>query len=143
VRLLGIGLLSICIACAPRNPAIAVSDGAGESRVEAPVVTLERTACFGGCPVYRVSVAADGTVTFEGRAHVRQLGAASGRIPPAREEALISELEREGYYSCAPPPSRLAVATPPIRRPPSPRYGRKAEPSGSSTTMAVARHLEG
>jgi uncharacterized protein DUF6438 len=101
VRPLGLGLLSICLACAPRNHDVAVSEASGKSPAEAPVVTLERMACFGGCPVYRVSAAADGTVTYEGRAHVRQVGPASGRIPPERVQALVSELEREGYFSFA------------------------------------------
>jgi hypothetical protein len=66
-----------------------------------PVISLERTACFGGCPVYRVWVSADGKVGYEGRAHVRRLGSASGEIAAERVRALLSEIERAGYFSFA------------------------------------------
>jgi hypothetical protein len=77
--------------------------------VPAPVITLERTACFAGCPVYRLEVSSDGTVSYEGTALVRQLGKASSRIPPERVDALLSELERAGYFSFA---SRYTAAEP-------------------------------
>jgi len=90
----------LCLACAPRrsvSPAEDNTAGAAE-----PVITLDRTACFGRCPVYRLSVTHDGLVTYEGRAHVRHLGAASGKVPPERVETLLSEVVRAGYFSFAP-----------------------------------------
>ncbi len=93
-----VSLLAGLLACAPRAaapPAAETSKQAGST----PVITLERTPCFGRCPVYRVSASSDGIVVYEGKAHVRQLGAASGRINPERVAALLSELERAGYFS--------------------------------------------
>jgi hypothetical protein len=52
--------------------------------------------------VYRISVSPEGIVTYEGKARVRQVGAASKRIRPEQVSALISELERGGYFSFAP-----------------------------------------
>jgi uncharacterized protein DUF6438 len=66
-----------------------------------PAVTLQRTACFGSCPVYRVSITPAGAVTFEGTAHVRKLGTASGQIAPARLDHLLRELDEAGYFSFA------------------------------------------
>src|SRR6059058_5801427 len=31
------------------------------------LITLERTACFGTCPVYKLTISADGKVAFEGK----------------------------------------------------------------------------
>ncbi len=97
------------IACASRNPSSGSTGGMAVDSVPAPVITLERTACFGGCPVYRLAVTSDGVVSYEGEAQVRQLGKASSRIPPEKVQALLSELERAGYFSFA---SRYAAAEP-------------------------------
>jgi hypothetical protein len=64
-------------------------------------IVLERTPCFGGCPVYTLSVSASGEVSYQGRAHVRRLGAAGGRISKQRVDSLLEELDRAGYFSFA------------------------------------------
>lgn len=35
------------------------------------LVQLERTACFGACPVYAVTVLSDGTIRYTGERHVK------------------------------------------------------------------------
>jgi hypothetical protein len=92
------GLLYLA-SCA-RNEAPS-ADKSSPSASSAPVITLERTACFGGCPVYTVSVSPSGEVQYEGRAHVRKVGAASGKVPRERLDALLTELERGGYFTFA------------------------------------------
>jgi Domain of unknown function (DUF6438) len=64
-------------------------------------ITLERTACFGQCPVYRIAVSPAGLVSYEGIAHVRQLGAATGQVPSGRLSTLLRELDEAGYFSLA------------------------------------------
>jgi hypothetical protein len=66
-----------------------------------PAITLERTACFGGCPVYTLSIFSTGEVQYEGKAHVRKVGAATGKVPPERVDALLLELERGRYFTFA------------------------------------------
>lgn len=96
--------------CAPRNAVPpARSQAADGSADTMPVITLERTACFGRCPVYRISVSPTGAVFYEGSSDVRHLGEATDRIPPAKVDALLSELERAGYFSFA---NRYAAAEP-------------------------------
>jgi hypothetical protein len=88
----------LLLACAPQqksSPAIQPATSID------PVISLERTACFGGCPVYRIWVSADGKMGYEGRAHVRRLGQASGEIPAERVRSLLSEIERAGFFSFA------------------------------------------
>lgn len=43
-------------------------------------IVLQRTACYGACPIYMVQLTADGTVTWEGKKHVRKQGKAERSI---------------------------------------------------------------
>jgi Domain of unknown function (DUF6438) len=96
IRPVALGLL--VAACGPRPvppPADTIPAAAG------PVVTLERTSCFGRCPVYRLSISAAGVVHYEGKAHVEHLGPAEDTIPSARVDSLVGELDRLGYFGLA------------------------------------------
>ena len=97
-RLLAASLLVVS-ACASRNDVPSQAENAAAPGD--PVITLERTACFGGCPVYRIWVSADGKVGYEGRSQVRRVGTATGEVSVERLRALLSELERAGYFSFA------------------------------------------
>jgi len=48
-------------------------------------ITLERTSCFGTCPVYKVSVRRDGSVAYDGKQFVRVTGHRTHKIPEAFE----------------------------------------------------------
>lgn len=103
-------LLLGVLACAPRKDVSRPSDSSAMAGAMAtPVITLERRPCFGGCPVYAVAVSPAGEVSYEGKAHVRQLGKASGKIAQQKVEGLLKELERAGYFSLA---NRYAVSEP-------------------------------
>jgi len=82
-----------------RTPEMAAS--VGGAGTETPVVTLERTPCFGTCPVYTVAISRSGTVRYEGRHHVTRAGVGTGRIPAARVDSLLAELEAGGYFGFA------------------------------------------
>ena len=98
---LSIGL-ALCLAgCAPRTPAAPAGQQPDEATGAVPAISLERTPCFGSCPVYTISALPSGQVTFEGRAHVRLLGTATGQIPKKQVDALLVELERAGYFGFA------------------------------------------
>ncbi|MBA2458172.1 MAG: hypothetical protein H0V43_04345 [Gemmatimonadales bacterium] len=93
------------VACSGR-PAATTADSAGTPAPRtaaldsgsAPAVTLERTPCYGTCPVYQLSISRDGTVRFVGKQHVARQGAATASIPPAVVDSLVSELEAGGYF---------------------------------------------
>ncbi len=76
-------------------------------------ISLERTPCFGTCPVYRIQVTPAGGVTYEGRANVRRVGTATAQIPPERVTALLREMEQAGYFTFS---DRYAVSEPTCRR---------------------------
>ena len=102
-----LGLIAVVAACSPRppspgdGPAPSGEQGPGLSAAENPVVTLERTPCFGTCPVYRVSISRSGAVRFAGKHHVTRQGEATAQIPAARVDSLLAELEAGGYFGFA------------------------------------------
>jgi Domain of unknown function (DUF6438)/Ankyrin repeat len=63
------------------------------------VIKLERTACFGTCPVYSVSIDAKGNVTYDGAKFVRVDGRQRDRIPPARVAILLETADRIGFFN--------------------------------------------
>jgi hypothetical protein len=100
-------------ACTPRSTASRVEQPDKVAGSSGPVVTLERTPCFGNCPVYRISVSEAGVVRYEGRANVRQMGTATAQISRARLDSLLLEMERAGYFTFA---RRYALSEPTCRR---------------------------
>jgi len=99
-------VLALCLASACRTPAAErqpVGDTVGETAAtpsgsvpteNAPaVMTLERGPCYGRCPVYAVSLFADGTVLFEGRQHVQQMGVHKGRVSASEVDALTRRFQ--------------------------------------------------
>jgi hypothetical protein len=62
------------------------------------VITLERTACYGTCPVYSLEIGGDGTVTYQGRQFVRVIGKATAKISPDAVQQLVAEFERIHYF---------------------------------------------
>jgi Domain of unknown function (DUF6438) len=105
----GVLVLLISAGCGPRKDASRPPDSSAMASASRPAITLERTPCFGGCPVYTVAVLPSGEITYEGKASVRQLGPASGKIPASQVDALLGELEKAGYFSMA---NRYAASEP-------------------------------
>jgi hypothetical protein len=62
-------------------------------------ITLERTPCFGFCPSYRVTIAADGAVTYVGQRFVRVTGEQHGQADPAALAALRTHIEAVNFFN--------------------------------------------
>jgi hypothetical protein len=90
--------LLLLTSCSRHRIASSEESTTGQAAV-APAITLERTACFGGCPVYRITASSSGAVSYQGAAHVRHLGSATGQVPAERIGALLKELDEAGYFS--------------------------------------------
>lgn len=104
--LIGAAVLCSVVSCGRHNGGArervdAKPDARAGGAVGDATITLERTACFGTCPVYRVSIAGNGAVTFEGRRHVRREGVATARIGPAQVRGLLAAVEEAGFFSLA------------------------------------------
>lgn len=86
-RLIALFALSLLGACATRS-----ASSIGE-------VTLERTACFGSCPAYTVSIAPDGAVTFVGQNHTRVVGEQHGQADRAAVATLHRRIVTAGFFN--------------------------------------------
>jgi uncharacterized protein DUF6438 len=62
------------------------------------VIKLERTACYGRCPVYGVSIDARGNVTYDGTSFVRVVGRQTDRIPISKVAALVQTVDRIRFF---------------------------------------------
>lgn len=89
-------------ACTPRS---SVTDGS----LAADSLSLERTRCFGSCPVYRLVARADGAVRFESRGPRDSGRVAEDRIPVDSVAALVAAAERFGLAS---PPDSIVPGNP-------------------------------
>ena len=64
-------------------------------------ITIERTHCFGHCPVYTAAISYTGEVHYNGEDYVERTGDHSWRIAPATVEALEQLIDRTGYLDLA------------------------------------------
>ncbi|MFD2721733.1 DUF6438 domain-containing protein [Hymenobacter monticola] len=62
-----------------------------------PVLTYERTPCFGTCPVYTMQVYADGRVAYEGRHHVPLIGRKEFKLPAAAVADMLRQA-KEAHF---------------------------------------------
>jgi hypothetical protein len=74
-------LLSVLFSLSPRST---VQDPRNDIQI-----TLERTICFGRCPIYRVTIRGDGSVTYEGWKFVKVEGTHGKKIPAAKVQELV------------------------------------------------------
>lgn len=61
------------------------------------LVQLERTACFGACPVYAVTVLTDGTTRYTGEQHVKVTEPVEVKLEPAVLEKLKARFESSEF----------------------------------------------
>jgi hypothetical protein len=62
-----------------------------ENDMKTLTVRLERTACYGSCPAYTVTIHGDGRVEYEGKMHVKEQGPHEGRVEPGQIKSLLNE----------------------------------------------------
>ena len=72
---------------------------ARQPRRSMPVITLERTVCFGSCPIYKLAIFSDGTVRYEGIKYVKRVGKARGRISRRQLDQLIENFTKLDYFN--------------------------------------------
>ena len=68
-----------------------------KAKTAAPVLTFERTPCFGTCPAYSMSVFADGRVAYEGRRAVPLMGVKELRLPAAAVADMLRQA-KEAHF---------------------------------------------
>ena len=62
-------------------------------------IALERTICYGACPVYKLTIHRSGKVEYEGKDHVRQKGSRSGTISTEDFEKLLRKINEINFFN--------------------------------------------
>lgn len=88
-----------CAQHAPRGAAAGAPRGAPDPAREATTVTLERTPCFGTCPVYALTLTSDGRVVFEGRRFVDSIGTFTAHIAASAFDALLHQFDEQQFFT--------------------------------------------
>jgi hypothetical protein len=76
---------------------VALLDARAGSRITA--ITLERTPCFGTCPVYKLTVHSSGRVEFEGKDFVREKGKRTKQISGRDFARLVKKIESIHFFA--------------------------------------------
>ena len=71
----------------------------GSSDIKDVLITLERTACKGKCPVYTLSIYGNGTVVYEGKDYVKVQGRQTTAISEDQVRQLIAEFQKVDYFA--------------------------------------------
>ena len=61
------------------------------------VITMERTACHGTCPIYKLTIEGNGTVIYEGQDFVQVKGKQTANLSPAQIQNLVSAFEQAKF----------------------------------------------
>lgn len=61
-------------------------------------IGIERTACFGSCPVYMCVIHSDGKVQYHGEAHVDRIGEWETSIDPYKFHNLANFIAESGFW---------------------------------------------
>jgi len=77
----------------------AIAFGQSAAAHKVTEISLERTPCFGGCPVYTVTFSSDGTVKFKGVRYVDKIGDYEGRVDPEEFVRLAKALDKLDYWN--------------------------------------------
>lgn len=62
------------------------------------VFSIERGACFGKCPFYRLHVFESGFATYEGLGNMDKMGLHHGHVSADTLQLLITEAEKAGFF---------------------------------------------
>ncbi len=65
------------------------------------VITIERTGCFGKCPVYRAVIMSDGTAVYEGTREVEKKGKHSAKLNCKTFNTLLKQAEAMKFIDFA------------------------------------------
>ena len=78
----------------PRNPMWPP----GKYKLSELSITLERSECFGTCPVYSVTIRGDGSVTYRGEKYVAVAGKEKSQVPRDKVIELLDEFYARRFF---------------------------------------------
>ncbi|MGB8509344.1 MAG: DUF6438 domain-containing protein [Pyrinomonadaceae bacterium] len=71
----------------------------GDDELKGVIIKLERTECFGACPVYSITIHGDGVVDYDGKKFVKETGKRSYKISRENVRELVEEFYKADYFS--------------------------------------------
>jgi len=95
ISILGLGLL--ISGCAPSVGTPTTSPT--ENVFSDLVITMERTACHGTCPIYKLTIEGNGDVIYEGQDFVQVKGKQTASLGPAQIQDLVSAFEQAKFVT--------------------------------------------
>ncbi len=95
ISILGLGLL--ISGCAPSVGTPTTSPT--ENVFSDLVITMERTACHGTCPIYKLTIEGNGDVIYEGQDFVQVKGKHTASLGPAQIQDLVSAFEQAKFVT--------------------------------------------
>jgi Domain of unknown function (DUF6438) len=86
----------LCVIACVLTPGILCAGDKRESEITE--ITLERTPCFGACPVYRLTIHRSGKVEYEGTDRVREKGRRTGKISAEDFTILATKIDEINFF---------------------------------------------
>ena len=71
----------------------------GVESAEESIITLQRTACFGTCPIYTITIYGDGRIIYNGDDFVEATGEQTAQISPEQVQELVEFMTNGGYQT--------------------------------------------
>jgi hypothetical protein len=71
----------------------------GQSTIETPVLYIEKSACYGECPVYKTEIFLSGKMTFQGISNTKLKGRYCANIDKKDLTRLIDAFNQQNYIS--------------------------------------------
>lgn len=69
-----------------------------EDDLKTLTIQLERSACYGVCPAYSVTIHGDGRVEYNGKSNVKETGAHEGQITTDKIRSLVLEFAKAKFW---------------------------------------------
>lgn len=86
------GILMLIMSCNREKGEMPADD-------QTPLITMEKTVCFGTCPVYQIRIYNNGLAEYSGEMHVRKIGQYRRQLPSETISELIRSFERADFYA--------------------------------------------
>jgi hypothetical protein len=97
-RLIVFAALFSALAFAQTNSRFQTVEARAQTIPPDTLITLERTACYGTCPIYKITISAGGTVVFEGRRFVKKVGTVKSAVSQEQLRELLAAFEKINYF---------------------------------------------
>lgn len=63
-----------------------------------PFIEIEKTMCFGTCPVYKATIFKDGQVSYDGKAYVKKVGKHNFRLSNDAMDNIHNEINKVNFF---------------------------------------------